>query len=123
MAIRTSYLAGVALALLLVGCKSSDTTGPGGNNNNNNGGNPPANSVTIASFAFSPDTLTVTAGSTVTFQNNDAVGHTATADDGTWDTGTIAGGSSATHTFATTGLFEFHCAIHASMKHAFIKVQ
>ena len=71
--------------------------------------------VTIANFAFDPGTLNITAGTTVVFTNNDSATHTATADDGSWDTGNLAQGASASITFDTPGTYTYHCAIHPSM--------
>ena len=71
--------------------------------------------VDIAGFAFSPGSVTVDVGDTVTWANADAQGHTATADDGSFDTGTIAGNTSKSVTFATAGTFAYHCKIHPQM--------
>lgn len=71
--------------------------------------------VTIQGFAFGPDAVTVTVGDTVTWSNQDNVGHTATAGDGTFDTGTISAGGTASATFSTAGTFAYACAIHPSM--------
>jgi len=71
--------------------------------------------VTIAGFAFSPAALTIEAGTTVTWTNQDSATHTATADDGSWDTGDIAQGASVSITFDTPGTFTYHCAIHTYM--------
>ncbi len=71
--------------------------------------------VDIAGFAFSPRTITVAVGDTVTWTNADAQGHTATADEGAFDTGRISGGSSASATFPTAGTFAYHCSIHPAM--------
>ena len=71
--------------------------------------------VTIAHFAFTPQTLTVPAGTSVTWTNQDAVAHTATADDGSWDSGSLAQGSSYTRRFDTPGTYTYHCAIHPYM--------
>jgi plastocyanin len=71
--------------------------------------------VTIEGFAFSPETVTVTVGDTVTWTNGDSTNHTATADGASFDTGTIAGGSSKAATFASAGTFGYHCAIHPAM--------
>jgi plastocyanin len=71
--------------------------------------------VDIAGFAFSPGSVTVSVGDTVTWSNADAQNHTATADDASFDTGTIAGGTSKSVTFATAGTFGYHCKIHPSM--------
>jgi plastocyanin len=72
--------------------------------------------VSIDDFAFSPAALTVTAGTTVTWTNNQGVTHTVTADDGSWDSGDLATGETFTHTFDTAGTFAYHCAIHPTMK-------
>lgn len=73
--------------------------------------------VTISGFAFSPTPLTIAAGSTVSWTNKDAVAHTATADDGSFDTGDIiTNGSSASVSFNKAGTYTYHCAIHPTMK-------
>ena len=69
--------------------------------------------VTISGFAFSPGTVTVVAGDTVTWTNNDQVGHTATGDG--FDTGTIGGGSTGALTFSEVGTYAYHCSIHPQM--------
>lgn len=72
--------------------------------------------VNIAGFAFAPASTTVKVGDTVTWTNSDAVGHTATADDGSFDTGTIGAGSTSNGvTFNTAGTFAYHCTIHSAM--------
>ncbi len=72
--------------------------------------------VAIQGFAFSPTTLRVEAGDTVRWTNKDAFNHTATADDGRWDTGIIAGGASAEITFRSPGGQPYFCDVHPSMK-------
>lgn len=72
-------------------------------------------SVSIANFAFAPATVTVTVGDTVTWTNTDAVVHTATASDGSWDTGDIAEGASASITFQAAGTFAYICTPHPTM--------
>src|SRR6476646_3019401 len=71
--------------------------------------------VDIAGFAFSPQSVTVGVGDSVTWTNADAQGHTATADDASFDTGTISNGSSKSVTFSTAGTFAYHCKIHPQM--------
>jgi plastocyanin len=71
--------------------------------------------VKIDGFAFSPPRITVAVGDTVTWSNSDAQSHTATADDGSFDTGTIPGGRSGSATFSAAGTFAYHCKIHPSM--------
>ena len=73
-------------------------------------------SVTIANFSFQPDSLTVAAGATVTWTNNDSVPHTVTADDGSFSSGTLAPGATFSRTFPAAGSVAYHCAIHPSMR-------
>jgi plastocyanin len=71
--------------------------------------------VTIQNFAFGPASLSVAAGSTVTWTNSDSTGHTVTADDASFDSTTIARGSTFSQTFDTAGTFAYHCSIHPNM--------
>jgi plastocyanin len=73
------------------------------------------NAVAISGFAFSPREITVTVGDTITWTNSDAQAHTATADDGSFDTGTIGNNATGTATFSAAGTFPYHCKIHSSM--------
>lgn len=74
------------------------------------------NTVKIASFAFTPATITVPVGTTVTWTNEDTASHTITADDGTtFNSGNIAKGGTFSFTFTTAGTFPYHCAVHPSM--------
>ena len=73
------------------------------------------------SFAFSPTTLMIKAGTTVTWKNATAVGHTVTSDDGkSFDSGTsnpiAAQGGTFSFTFTKAGTFPYHCEIHPFMK-------
>jgi plastocyanin len=69
----------------------------------------------MSGMAFSPATITVSAGTTVTWKNNDGYAHTATGDAGTWNTGNIGGGASGSHTFTTAGTYPYHCTYHSAM--------
>jgi plastocyanin len=70
----------------------------------------------ISDFKFTPGTLTVHVGDTVTWTNDGPTNHTATADDGSFNTGTLKKGQSASHTFTKAGTFAYICAIHPFMK-------
>jgi plastocyanin len=74
-----------------------------------------ANDVVIRDFEFAPTELTVDAGARVTFDNQGGAAHTATSDDGSFDSGLISPGASWEHTFATSGTFAFICAFHPQM--------
>lgn len=71
--------------------------------------------VAISGFSFSPGSITVSVGDSVTWTNSDAQAHTATADDSSFDTGAISNGASKSVTFATAGTFAYHCSIHTQM--------
>lgn len=87
------------------------------NNNSTTGSSAMAkNAVTIQNMAFSPATLTVKVGEKVTWTNHDSVGHSATADDNSFDTGVIEQGQSGNNKFAKAGTYTYHCSVHPNMK-------
>ena len=71
--------------------------------------------ITIQNFSFGPAELTVPAGTTLTVTNADSDPHTLTADDGSFDTGRIEPGVSATITLDQPGTYTYHCNFHESM--------
>ncbi|MCA1812576.1 MAG: hypothetical protein LC624_01340 [Halobacteriales archaeon] len=71
--------------------------------------------VHIAGFLFSPGDLTVNAGDSVQWVNDDGFAHTATDSGFAWDTGTIGSHGSVTLLFAAAGSFSYHCAFHGFM--------
>ncbi len=76
----------------------------------------PVTAAEIRTMAFGPKRIEISAGATVTWTNNDPLVHTATADDGSWDSGAIEPGKSWSHTFAQPGEYAFHCTPHPFMK-------
>lgn len=72
-------------------------------------------SVEMRAMAFAPTRLEVSAGTTIDWTNRDQVEHTITANDGSWDSGPIAAGTTWRHTFTTAGTFAFHCTPHPFM--------
>lgn len=84
----------------------------------------PTMAVSITSsgtFAFSPATITIKVGTTVTWTNNTSAPHTVTSDDGTtFDSGASnpisANGGTYSFTFTKAGTFTYHCQIHPFMK-------
>ena len=74
--------------------------------------------VSIANLAFDPATLSVAAGATVTWTNDDTVPHTVTADDGAFDSGIFDPGASFSWTFDQPGASAYHCQLHPTMEGA-----
>ena len=121
----------IPLLLLAVACSSSKkgttgttTAGSGGTTVVGTTGTTTAGSggptVVAKDLAYSPSTLTVKAGDTVTFTNSDNTTHTFTADDKSFDSGRVDPGKGFTAVVpasATAGTkIAFHCEIHSSMK-------
>lgn len=73
--------------------------------------------VEIRNFAYGPETVTIPVGGTVTWTNQDAAPHTATARDReVLQSGTLEQGESYSQTFDTAGTYEYFCEFHANMK-------
>ena len=117
----TPILAG-ALGLALVGslvlgaCGGGDDDDSGSTSTTEAAEKPVrGDAVTIEGFAFGPEALAVDVGTAVTWTNEDSATHTATADDGTFDTKSLKSGTSGEFTFEETGTVEYHCDIHSTM--------
>ena len=87
------------------------------------GGSAPASSgdavrsakVEIANFAYEPDPVTIEEGGKVIWINRDSAPHTATAEDGSFDTGTLEEGKLKSETFKEPGTYAYVCSIHPQM--------
>ncbi len=73
-------------------------------------------SVAIADFQFTPAQITINQGDTVTWTNNGPTPHSATAPDGSFDTGIFPAGQSRSHTFNDAGTFSYICTPHPQMQ-------
>ncbi len=113
----------IVLAVLLLGCASQYPPSqpppqtPGQPAGGNQTPPPKTNEVTvqISGFKFVPSDVQVSAGTKVTWVNQDPVMHTITFDNGAFDTGGFPHGDSRSYTFNTTGKYTYHCSIHTSM--------
>jgi plastocyanin len=74
-----------------------------------------AEKVQIVEFSYEPEPVVVQVGGKVTWQNQDTAPHTATADDESFDTGTIEQGKIGSATFKEAGTFTYFCEIHPTM--------
>jgi plastocyanin len=72
--------------------------------------------VDIRDHAFNPAQLNVAPGTTVRFVNNDTEPHTATADNGLFDTGVLEPGSSFDVFLDGSGTVTYHCELHPDMQ-------
>ena len=72
--------------------------------------------VAIENFSFSPNTLTLSVGGTVTWTNRDNVPHVVSSADNQFKKSPLLKtGQSFSHTFATTGTYAYFCSIHPRM--------
>ncbi len=126
----------LALGLVASGCGSDDdgdsggndsggaaapaeTSGGGATTEKSGGGSGKTAEVDMKDIKFDPVTLTVDAGTTVTWKNEDSVGHDVTADDDSFssgDAGGISGGGEFKHTFDAAGAFKYVCTVHPGME-------
>ncbi|MEO8065652.1 MAG: cupredoxin family copper-binding protein [Candidatus Doudnabacteria bacterium] len=72
--------------------------------------------VSIRAVTFSPASITIKKGETVTWTNDDTVTHTVTGDNGGPASQNIPIGDTYNFTFSTAGTFNYHCTIHPLMK-------
>jgi len=102
---------------------TEDTSGEQEPGDDSGGGNAPAPSgdavrsakVEIDDFAYKPDPVTIEKGGKVIWVNRDSVPHTATAEDGSFDTGTLEEGKLKSETFKQPGTYAYVCSIHPQM--------
>lgn len=121
---------GVGAVLAMNGSKTADNTRPMDNmpsnatmtgpmSSSNMASNNVANSekIEIKGYKFSPETMTVKVGTTVTWTNQDNVRHSVIVDgtDGP-KSELLAKGESYSYTFKTAGTFNYFCGPHPYMK-------
>jgi plastocyanin len=75
-------------------------------------GTAPTVTVTIKNFAFSPEPVTVKVGDVIGWTNGDSADHTATLDDDSCTTDSIANGETESLVFTAPGTYPYHCKIH-----------
>ena len=98
----------VVLALTLAGAYAS-VAGP------SDAGGAPSAQIEIKDFAFQPKTLTVRAGSTVTWINHDEEAHTVTASAGGFASPGLDHDETFSERFTKAGTYTYFCALHRHM--------
>lgn len=109
-----------AVSLSLYGCGDNPSaTNDNGGNNNGGTENPSANEVGMSSQSFTPSSIEVEVGTTVTWTNGSSVSHTVTSGtngehDGKFDSGSIPPSGTFTFTFDEVGTYPYYCIPHLS---------
>ena len=110
----------LVLAVLVGACSSGDdsttkTSPTSAGSSETTSGGTAATALTVQatdSNQFTPDTLTIAVGQTVTWTNDGSAPHTVTFDDGPAFDEALDPGGQVTRTFDTKGTFRYHCTIH-----------
>jgi plastocyanin len=116
-------LGSLALAVFAAGCGGSSNNGSSSNNGGGSATQQPAPAakaggaqVTMKGIKFNPSSVNVKVGDTVTWTNDDSVGHDVTSD--TFKSGAAGGignGQTFKHKFAKAGTFKYVCTVHPGM--------
>jgi plastocyanin len=112
----TLLLVLVATALVAAGCGGGGGAPSAGAAPSAGGSLTKSSGITIDNFKFSPSTSRVAAGARVAVANNDSTAHTVTANDGSFDSGTVNPGDSTSFRAPAAGSYAYHCTIHPFMK-------
>jgi plastocyanin len=130
----------LALGLVVAGCggddddsgdsgaaatteQPADTGGGGGAEDKSGGAEAESGAkVSMKDISFQPSNVTVAKGGSVTWTNDDSVGHDVTKESGpgpefkSGDPGGIAGGDAFTQKFNTPGSIKYVCTVHPGME-------
>jgi plastocyanin len=106
----------LVLLVVVAGCSSTGTTGTAQPT-------PPlpsnmANVIAIKDFVFNPSSLTIKAGSTVSWVNQGSAPHQVVSDKSSavqFSSKELQTGGSYSFTFTKPGTYPYHCSIHPSM--------
>ena len=115
-----SHVLGLAAGLLvLAGCRSSTLTYGGVGGGTSMSCTSTNTKICMSGLTFSPASLTIAAGGTVTWQNGSSVTHTVTSSSGSreiFNSGNrpagVAPGGTFSHTFSTAGTYHYYCQYH-----------
>jgi len=96
--------------------ETGETTSEAGDDSAPSGDAVRSAKVEIEDFAYDPDPVTIEEGGKVIWINRDSEPHTATADDGSFDTGTLEEGKLGSESFKEPGTYAYTCTIHPEME-------
>ncbi len=119
--IGSKSLLGILLLIGLVSVmnsctKSSMSDVTGGTDTQTTGNSAPGtNEVWMKDKEFAPSSITVTAGTTITWINKDPVMHDVTSDSDLFSSGSMQANASFSFKFTTAGTYTYHCTIHPTM--------
>ena len=110
-------------SLLVVACGGGETTTSAAvtdttaaTSSTSGQGQPEGAQVVISDYKYEPADITIKAGESVTWTNEDSVQHNAAADENAFEGPLLSKGESYTFTFDAPGIYPYHCTPHPFMK-------
>jgi plastocyanin len=79
--------------------------------------------VSVGDNFYEPRTITISVGDTITWRNDGQADHTATAENGSFDTGTFGPGERRSETFDEARTFDYYCIIHGTSQSGTVRVR
>src|SRR6266404_4399900 len=106
-----------SFVLIAIGIAAVALMGGGARSFGAKAGQPPASNVEVKidNFSFGPATLTVAAGTTVTWTNRDDIPHTVVSDDKVFKSKVLDTDEKFSFTFTKPGTYGYFCSIHPKM--------
>jgi plastocyanin len=90
---------------------------PNINNQQGNSNQPGISDITISNSSFSPQTITVSAGSTVVWTNKDSSEHSIVSDNNQFPSSPrISNGQAFSTLLTEKGTYSYHCGVNTSIK-------
>jgi plastocyanin len=100
--VRSAVLGGLLGLLAGVGVKAASA-------------GPEDTAVKIENFTFAPQRVTVKAGTTVTWTNDDDIPHTVVSSTKAFKSKVLDSDDKFSFTFTTPGIYEYFCSLHPHM--------
>jgi amicyanin len=106
-----------SFVLMTIGIAAMALMGGGSRSSVAKAGQPPASNVEVKidNFSFGPPTVTVAAGTTVTWTNRDDIPHTVVSDDKVFKSKVMDTDEKFSFTFAKPGTYSYFCSVHPKM--------
>jgi len=113
---RSLAILALGLALSLAACGGGDDEAADTGSSSSGGAGAGASTVAIEGFAFKPDSISVPAGTKVTWTNADSAAHTIQAENNLFPTSpNILGATTFEHAYDKAGTYPYKCGIHNYM--------
>jgi plastocyanin len=110
--ITLAILAGT-MSVMIYSCSKTDAYNPPGSGVDTSS----VHKINIQASLFDPASLSMQLGTKVTWTNMDTVSHSIVADDGiSFNSGNISAGGSFSFTPAASGIYDYHCGLHPTVK-------